>query len=64
MHQLPLDTFKIDQSFVKRMIAEGVETVEQLAFQEKELCDFVQGYLISPPVPAYEFFDLIEQGGD
>ena len=31
--------------------AEGVETVEQLRLVHEIGCDFVQGYLISPPMP-------------
>lgn len=31
--------------------AEGVETVEQLQIVQEMGCDFVQGYLISPPMP-------------
>ncbi|HLX88231.1 MAG TPA: EAL domain-containing protein, partial [Acidimicrobiales bacterium] len=37
------------------VVAEGVETDEQLA-QLKELgCDYAQGYLFSRPVPAEDF---------
>ena len=34
---------------------EGVETPEQLAFSTDEGCTFVQGYLISRPLPAARF---------
>ena len=35
-----------------KVIAEGVETVEQLEFLRDNRCDAVQGYLISRPMPA------------
>jgi diguanylate cyclase (GGDEF)-like protein len=35
-----------------RVVAEGVETHEQLAFLQDRLCDHVQGYLVSRPVTA------------
>ncbi len=37
-----------------KVIAEGVETENQLAFLKVLQCNEVQGYLISPPVPAAE----------
>ncbi|MFD1903411.1 putative bifunctional diguanylate cyclase/phosphodiesterase [Paenibacillus rhizoplanae] len=34
--------------------AEGVETLEQLAFLERTRCDKIQGYYISKPIPEKE----------
>ncbi|WP_308637889.1 EAL domain-containing protein [Paenibacillus silvisoli] len=78
LKRLPLDTLKIDKSFVNdcitdandailvktiismaqnlklNVIAEGVETREQLLFLRQNLCDAVQGYLFSEPLTAEE----------
>ncbi len=37
------------------VVAEGVETTEQLQFLNKLGCDSIQGYLCSPPLPADSF---------
>jgi diguanylate cyclase (GGDEF)-like protein/PAS domain S-box-containing protein len=41
------------------VLAEGVETAEQLAFLQERRCDSYQGYLCSRPVPAEAFAELL-----
>ena len=41
------------------IIAEGVETAEQLAQLRAEGCDEVQGYYFGRPMPASEFVELV-----
>ncbi|MBE0595722.1 MAG: EAL domain-containing protein [Desulfuromonadales bacterium] len=43
------------------VIAEGIETEEQLAFLRKKKCDQGQGYLFSRPIPAKECSSLLTQ---
>lgn len=42
------------------LIAEGVETEEQLEFLRKQKCDEVQGYIYSKPLPALEVKKWLE----
>ena len=41
------------------IVAEGVETAEQLAFLAEEGCDAVQGYLIGKPLPIVQYAALV-----
>ncbi len=41
-----------------KVIAEGVETEEQLIFLRSQACDEIQGYLLSHPLPAEVFARL------
>ena len=47
-----------------RVLAEGVETVDQLAFLRFKQCDRYQGFLCSKPVPPDEFAALLRAQGE
>ena len=44
-----------------RVVAEGVETAEQLRILQDTGCDLVQGYYFSKPLPPHEFEQLIRR---
>ncbi|MDX8392163.1 MAG: EAL domain-containing protein [Mariprofundaceae bacterium] len=43
------------------VVAEGVERQEELDFLREHDCDFVQGYLLGKPMPAEQFFEVLQQ---
>lgn len=83
LKDLPIDTLKIDKSFIRDMpqdrgdvaivtaivgigraldlcvVAEGVETEEQLAYLRSIGCDAMQGYLISRPLGSAAVTSLL-----
>ena len=42
------------------VIAEGVETKEQLAFLVKNKCNIIQGYLYSRPLPKDDYINFCQ----
>jgi diguanylate cyclase len=44
-----------------KVIAEGVETGEQMTFLRERGCDLAQGYYLSRPLPAGELTELLEK---
>jgi EAL domain-containing protein (putative c-di-GMP-specific phosphodiesterase class I) len=88
LKRFPIDTMKIDQSFVRdivtdaddativsamigmgnnlkqRVIAEGVETAEQLTLLRTRQCAEGQGFLFSHPLSGEEFARLLVDGAD
>jgi diguanylate cyclase (GGDEF)-like protein/PAS domain S-box-containing protein len=45
-----------------KVVAEGVETEQQLNFLREHLCDAMQGYYFSKPLPPEQFEDLLKSG--
>ena len=85
LHNLPIDTLKIDRTFVSRLggnnsgadivqtilalahglgmqvIAEGVETDEQLSMLEQMNCEYVQGFLFAKPLSEQDARKLLSK---
>jgi EAL domain-containing protein (putative c-di-GMP-specific phosphodiesterase class I) len=53
---------EMGKSLKHRVIAEGIETEEQLAFLRARRCAEGQGYLFSRPVAAVQLADLLQTG--
>lgn len=52
------------KSLQMRVVAEGVETAEQLRFLMERGCSEVQGYFFSKPLPISHFTELLRYGRD
>jgi diguanylate cyclase (GGDEF)-like protein/PAS domain S-box-containing protein len=50
------------RSMKLRVVAEGVETQQELNFLQARLCDEAQGYYFSRPVPPSQFANLLKRG--
>lgn len=48
-------------SLGRTVIAEGVETLEQLEFLRENGCELAQGYYFRRPVPADEFIQILQE---
>src|ERR1700730_15935580 len=46
-------------SLEMKVIAEGIETEEQLAFLRDWRCDYIQGFLFSRPMPLADFESML-----
>lgn len=49
----------MSHSLNMKVIAEGVETISQLEFLEKEKCDEIQGYYFSKPLPPEQLISFL-----
>ncbi|MEC9346641.1 MAG: EAL domain-containing protein [Pseudomonadota bacterium] len=86
LKKFPMDTLKIDQSFVRglpgdggdrlvveaimslarglglNVIAEGVDSHEQITYLDGLGCQAIQGYFVSPPLEAEDFLWFVDKG--
>ena len=56
---IPRAIIALGHSLKLQVVAEGVETHEQLAFLRDHDCDQMQGYYFSPAVPSAELQDML-----
>ncbi|HSP34119.1 MAG TPA: EAL domain-containing protein [Thermoanaerobaculia bacterium] len=59
--QIALGVIALAHSLKLKVIAEGVETISQLAFLREHACDRLQGYLFSRPMPPANFDHFMSQ---
>jgi EAL domain-containing protein (putative c-di-GMP-specific phosphodiesterase class I) len=83
LHRFPLDTLKIDRSFISGsgesvggmeiartimpmaknlhldVVAEGVETIDQVTLLKRLQCKYAQGYYFSKPLEAADVMPLL-----
>ncbi|MDH3563216.1 MAG: EAL domain-containing protein, partial [Gammaproteobacteria bacterium] len=45
-----------------KVVAEGVETIQQLEFLRKHQCNAMQGYYYSKPLAPQQFEELLKNG--
>jgi len=50
---------QMGHSFGMEVVAEGVETIDQMDFLRTHGCDLLQGYLVSKPVPLIEALEMV-----
>lgn len=55
-------TIAMSHKLDKTVLAEGVETEEQMQYLRRNECDEMQGYFFSKPIPADEIARLLQQG--
>ena len=58
--QLVMTILELSANLGVRTVAEGIEKPQQLEQLRKLACDFGQGYLFSPPLPADKFSELLQ----
>jgi diguanylate cyclase (GGDEF)-like protein len=52
---------RLSHALNMRVVAEGVESVEQVAFLKKQGCDEIQGYVVAKPLPPDKISELFAQ---
>ncbi|MBR0163461.1 MAG: EAL domain-containing protein [Lachnospiraceae bacterium] len=57
------NTVRMLRQMQYRVVAEGVETVQQKALLESLGCDYMQGYLFSKPLPSGAFLEFVRTFG-
>ena len=53
------DTINLAKHLELKIVAEGIETKEQVEFLDRIGCDLIQGYYFAKPMPVDEYEDII-----